>query len=155
MSKYWLCPTSEENYKLTKKYNVIGVTPRKRKSLDKLQIGDMITFYISKETTERTSKPVRVIKGIAEVTSDTYIDNKEIWKPMKGNHFPYRKKIKFIKDNVAIPVKEVIYELSYVKKLSKPQYWALPFKTGNIELTAEDWELVKSKFNNKDTSYNK
>lgn len=140
MDNCWLIPISMDNYEISVKNSIIGVNANKKKLLDKLEIGDKLSFYVSKETVDKSSKRLMLVKGIAEVVSDTFIDDKELWNA-KNDMFPYRKSIKFLDTKRSFPIKDILENLSFYK----PKSWAFRFVVGPVKLTNKDWKLITNK----------
>jgi predicted RNA-binding protein len=104
--KYWLCITNRENWEIVKKRKIWGVPRRRRATIENAEPADFLVFYIMHKK----------IGGIFEVVSKAFKSEKEVFKPIKGEIFPYRVKIKA----VVIPRKPInfrglIPKLTFIK----------------------------------------
>ena len=140
---YWLCITTEENWKVIKDKNIWGVPARHENTIKKVNIGDKLVFYLKQEKVEDEVKEPR-IAGIFEVVSEPFRDSTRIFssKGMKTNEiFPWRVKIKPIKIfDKPLEFKPLIPKLKFIKNKKK---WSGHIQgKAMIELPKEDFELI-------------
>jgi predicted RNA-binding protein len=135
---------SEDNYEIARKQGLIGMAERQRRAIQKLAMGDMLTFYISKKTVDSPpSDPthkVQRFRGIARVTGEAFESNELIWCIKAGEIFPHRRQVEFLADGSA-EAKPLIDELLFV---TNTLYWALPFQKGYEEISPTDFETIQA-----------
>jgi predicted RNA-binding protein len=135
---------SEDNFEISKQRNLIGMRGSKKRDLDKMQVGDMVVFYVTKKAIDSSSSDssskVQAFKGIGEITSETFSSDEPIWKTLDNDLFPHRKKVKFLDTDLNVPIRPLIEKLSFVKN---PVRWAFPFLRGYVEIKASDLDLIK------------
>ena len=144
MPRYWIICMSEDNFEISKQHNLIGMRESMKRDLDKMQVGDIVVFYVPKKTIDSYSNypttKVQAFKGIAEITSETFSNDEPIWKPQGNEIFPQRKKVKFLETDLNVPIRPLIEQLSFVTNTA---WWALPLRRGYVEIKESDLELIK------------
>lgn len=107
---YWICILNRENFNIVIQKQIWGVAERYKNILSKVNIGDKLIFYITKES---------VFNGISEVASDSFIDEDELFLSIKKDikqKFPFRIKIKpVVFFEQMTPIKPIILKLDFIK----------------------------------------
>ena len=142
---YWLCITTEENWKVIKERNVWGVPERHKNTIAKVKPGDKLLIYIKQERDKDKVIEPRIV-AVYEAISEVFKDNKRIFKspPDMGNEvFPLRIKLKPVKIfSTPVDFKSLIPKLKFIKNKQK---W-----TGHLmgkamrEIPEEDYNLIMS-----------
>ena len=124
MTKYWLCITNEENWRVIKNKRIWGVPKRHENTIKRVKKGDKCLIYLIQEKIGEEIKESRVT-GAYEVTKEVFRDSTRIFKspPKLGNEtFPFRIKLKEIKVfDEPVYFKPLIPKLKFIKNKSK---WA-------------------------------
>ncbi|MDP3104251.1 MAG: EVE domain-containing protein [Candidatus Methanoperedens sp.] len=113
---YWICILNRENFNIVIQKQIWGVAERYKNLLSKVKVGDRLIFYITKES---------VFGGVSEVASDGFIDEEDIFLPIKKDRkqkFPFRIKIKpviFFKKMT--PIEPLIIKLDFIKNKKRFQ----------------------------------
>ena len=143
MPRYWILCMSEDNYLIATKQGLVGMSERHRTTIQKLAIGDMMTFYISKKRVDSPpndpAHKVQRFRGIAQVSGEAFESNDLIWHVRDGAIFPHRRQVEFVAD-ASTEVRPLIEKLSFV---TNPAFWALPFQKGYVEMTHKDFETIR------------
>ena len=138
---YWLCITTEENWKVIREKNVWGVPDRHKNTIAKVKPSDKLVIYVK---TDKVVKDPKIV-AVYEVVSEPFKDSTRIFssKGMKssGETFPWRVKIKPIKIfDKPIEFKPLIPKLKFITNKKK---W-----TGHLmgkamrEIPEEDFKLI-------------
>ena len=97
---YWLCITTEENWKVIREKNIWGVPERHKNTIAKVKPGDKLLIYVKQERYKDKVVEPRIV-AVYEVVSEPFKDSTRIFssKGMRssGETFPWRVKIKPIK----------------------------------------------------------
>jgi predicted RNA-binding protein len=108
---------SEENYMIARTQGLIGLAERHKTAMQKLAIGNMMTFYISKKKVDSPPNDppdkVQQFRGMARVTGDRFESNDLIWHVREEEIFPHRRKVEFLADGCA-EARPLIARLSFV-----------------------------------------
>lgn len=143
MPRYWILCMVEENYLIAKREGLFGVTQRAKHVLERISVGDLVTFYISKKKADSPFNhplhKVQQFRGVARVSSSAFESDDVIW-PLRDNEiFPYRMRLQFLSDD-KVEAKRVVTKLSFVRN---EIYWALPLRKGYEEITEKDFEVIQ------------
>ncbi len=143
---YWLCITTEENWKVIKEKNIWGVQQRHKNTIAKVKPGDKCLIYVMSTKRDKDVIPPRIVAAY-EVISEVFEDRSRIFKSPSGKSseiYPYRIKLKPIKIfEKPLDFKSLIPELKFIKNKKR---W-----TGHIqgkamrEIPKEDFKLILSK----------
>lgn len=143
---YWLCITTEENWKVIKQKNIWGVQEKHRNTIAKVKLGDKCLIYVMSTKKDDELIPSRIM-AVYEVISEVFVDRSRIFKPPardRNETFPLRIKLKPIKIfEKPVDFKSLIPELKFIKNKKK---W-----TGHIqgkamrEIPEEDYNLILRK----------
>src|SRR6266487_3631051 len=97
MARYWILSMSEDNYNIAKDRGLIGMSERSRPAIQKIAVGDLIIFYISKKHVDSLpndpAERVQQFRGIAQVTGKPFESNDLIWHVRESELFPFRRKV--------------------------------------------------------------
>jgi predicted RNA-binding protein len=142
MPRYWILCMSEDNYEIARTQGLIGLAEQHKIAMQKLAIGDMMGFHISKKKVDSPpndpAHKVQQFRGIARVTSDAFESNDLIWHVRDGEIFPHRRKIEFLADGSA-EARPLIERLSFVTNMT---FWTLPFRKGYVDVPQQDFETI-------------
>ena len=142
MPRYWILSMSEDNYEIARTQGLIGLAERHKTAMQKLAIGDIMTFYIGKKKVDSLPNDpagkVQRFRGMARVTGDAFESNDLIWHVREGELFPHRRKVEFLADGSA-EVRPLIARLSFVTNTA---FWALPFRKGYAEVPQKDFDTI-------------
>ena len=142
MPRYWILCMSEDNFEIARTQGLIGLAERHKVAMQKLAVGDMMTFYSSKKKVDSLpndpADKVQQFRGIARVTGDAFESNDLIWHVREGEIFPHRRKVEFLADGSA-EARPLIAQLSFVTNTA---FWALPFQKGYVEVTQKDFDTI-------------
>lgn len=140
---YWLCITTEENWKVIKEKNIWGVSERHRNTIAKVKPGDKLLIYVKQERRKDKILEPKIV-AIYEAASEVFKDSSRIFKTPKdmGNEaFPLRIKLKPVKIfKKPIEFKPLIPKLNFITNKKK---W-----TGHLmgkamrEIPEEDYKLI-------------
>ena len=141
----WLCVTSEENWKVIREKNVWGVGEKFRKTIQGVNPGDKLVFYLVQTKKGDEIIPSRIV-GVFEAVSKAYKDSSRIFKSKSAGGeitYPYRVKIKPIKIfDKPFEFKPLIPKLSFIKIKDKwTGYVRLPMR----EIPEGDYQLIVKK----------
>lgn len=71
---YWIYVTSSDNWRITEKTNVLGVSNRYRNTASRVSKGDQCLIYVKKGKVNGEKLESRIV-GIYEISSEAYEDN--------------------------------------------------------------------------------
>lgn len=139
---FWLCVTSEENWRVIRERNVWGVGEKFRKTIERVKPGDKFVFYVVQTKRGDEIIPSRIV-GVFEAVSEPYRDGSRIFKSKsKGGEtiYPYRVKFKPIKIfDEPIEFKKLIPKLSFIRNKDKwTGYVRLPMR----KIPEEDYQFI-------------
>jgi len=142
---YWLCILNERNWNVVKSKGIWGVSERHKNTIEKVEIGDKLIFYLVQEKTGEGILPSR-IAGIGEAISKSFKDSSRIFSSKgfsSSETFPYRIKVRLeIILEKPLEFKPLIPKLSFIKNKRR---W-----TGHImgkamrRIPKEDYETIVS-----------
>ena len=75
--KYWLCITTEDNWKIIRDKNIWGVPERHKNTIAKVKPGDKLLIYVKQERIGRDVKESRIM-AVYEVVSEVFRDLKKV-----------------------------------------------------------------------------
>jgi len=140
---YWLCITTEDNWKVIREENVWGVPERHKNTISKVKPGDRLLIYLKQERDKDIIKEPRIV-AVYEAASEVFKDSKRIFKtpPGMGNEtFPLRIKLKPVKIfKKPVEFKPLIPKLKFIKN---KRMW-----TGHLmgkamrEIPEDDYRLI-------------
>ena len=140
---YWLCITTEENWKIIEQKNIWGVQEKHRNTIAKVKPGDKCLIYVMSTKKGDEVIPPRIM-AVYEVTSEVFKDFSRIFKPPvrnKNETFSLRIRLKPVKIfEKPIDFKSLIPKLKFITNKKK---W-----TGHIQgkamrqIPEEDYRLI-------------
>lgn len=143
--EYWLCILNETNWNVVKSKGIWGVSERHKNTIEKVEIGDKLVFYLVQEKTDKGVLPSR-IAGIGEAVSKVFKDSSRIFSSKgfsSSETFPYRIRVKLeLVLEKPLEFKPLIPKLTFIKNKEK---W-----TGHImgkamrRIPKEDYETIAS-----------
>jgi predicted RNA-binding protein len=74
--KYWLCITTEDNWKIIRDKNIWGVPERHKNTISKVKPGDKLLIYVKQERIDKDVKESRIM-AVYEVVSEVFREFKE------------------------------------------------------------------------------
>ena len=142
---YWLCVTTEENWKVIKEKNVWGVSQKFKKTIQKVKPGDKLIFYLIQTKKGDKIIPSRIV-GIFEAVSEAYKESSRIFKSKSKSGeviYPYRVKLRQIKIFYPpLDFKQLVPKLSFIKNKNRwTGYVRLPMR----EIPEKDFQLIAGK----------
>lgn len=142
LSQKWICISTCENAEITHIKGIWGVAQRFRKSIDRVQIGDLLLVYTRQIVSGKNITP-SAITGIFEVTSEEYEDNTPIFETpewMGNEKFPFRVKVKPIKIfKEPIIFRSLVSNLSFIKNKKN---WQGYIRTAMREISDNDFDYI-------------
>ncbi|HIP25258.1 MAG TPA: EVE domain-containing protein [Archaeoglobus profundus] len=139
---YWLCITTEENWKVIREKNIWGVPQRHKNTIAKVKPGDRCIIYVMSTKRDKEIIPPRVV-ATYEFISEVFEDRSRIFKspPGKSEIYPYRIKLKPIKIfEKPLDFKSLIPELKFIRNKKK---WSGHIQgKAMIEIPREDYDLI-------------
>lgn len=140
---YWLCITTEENWKVIKEKNIWGVPERHKNTISKVKPGDKLLIYIKQEKVNNELKDSKIV-AVYEVISEVFRDSSRIFKAPKGmgnETFPLRIKLKPIKIfEKPIEFKPLIPKLKFIT--NKKKWSGHLMGKAMREISEEDFRLI-------------
>lgn len=123
MTKYWLCITNRENWKVVQRNKIWGVAERHRNTIAKVEPGDQFLFYLISEISNQLRKESSV-GGVAEGASAVFRDTKRIFESgsvrKKTEIFPLRINLSYVRSfKEEIPFKPLIPDLAFIRNKRK------------------------------------
>ncbi len=143
MPRYWILVMVEENYLLAKARGLIGMSKGASRGIQQMQVGDPLTFYISKKRVDSPANDpgqrVQQFRGMARVSSEVFESDERIWPARAREIFRFRRRVEFLSDASA-DVRLLIDKLSFV---TNTLFWALPLRPGYVEVKPKDFETIQ------------
>ena len=141
---YWLCITTEENWRVIKKRNVWGVPERHKNTILRAKPRDKLVIYVKQESMGGEVKPSRIV-GVFEAVSEPFRDSSRIFSSRgvrKVNEtFPWRVKVKPIKIfDKPIEFKSLIPKLKFIT--NKKKWSGHLMGKAMREIPEEDFRLI-------------
>jgi len=142
--KYWLCITTEENWRAIKEKNIWGVPERHKNTIAKVKPEDKLVIYVKQERVKDEVKEPKIV-AVYEVASEPFKDSTRIFssKGMRssGETFPWRVKIKPIKIfDKPIEFKPLIPKLKFIT--NKKKWSGHLMGKAMREIPEEDFRLI-------------
>ena len=137
--KYWLLVTSAADFRHDRdkmKFKLIGLPSRLKKSVSRMEKGDKVVYYITKE---------KKFGAISVITGESYEGFNEVWVG-SGNIWPTRcpsKQYLVLQDKELIDAVTLIPSLSFVKDKKN---WSGYFQGSLRQIPEEDFLLIESQF---------
>ncbi|MBO8179730.1 MAG: EVE domain-containing protein [Archaeoglobus sp.] len=143
---YWLCITTEDNWKVIKEKNVWGVPERHKNAIAKVKPGDKLLIYVKQEKVGDEIKLSRIM-AVYEAASEVFKDSSRIFKMPKGmsnETFPLRIKLKPVKVfEKPVEFKPLIPKLKFIT--NKRKWSGHLMGKAMREIPEEDYRLIVGK----------
>lgn len=133
--KYWIAVISKNHVLKGKEWQILQVCHGKKAPLKRIQSGDYIVFYSSKENL-KDKKPLQKFTAIAKAM-DNHIYQIEQFK----GFMPFRRKVAFLSCN-EIEIRPLINDLDFIRNKKS---WGFPFRYGLLEISKKDFDLISTK----------
>jgi predicted RNA-binding protein len=133
---YWIVCMTDDNLKISLREKVIGFSESKARLLKSFQSGDLIVFYVSRESLTST-KRIGKLMGLAEVNGGLYRSSMPLW---NNGLFPHRIGIE-PRSVKSCDIKSLIEKLRFIKNKEK---WGTAFMSGILRVPPEDFETIQA-----------
>lgn len=138
-AKTWILTSSPDNHAATRElgFSVIGIKERNRKRAERIEPGDRIVLYLTKEMT---------FGGSIIVTGEMFEDREPIWPGKPGNpdiypwRFETRPEVELDPD-CHVPAETLKDDLAHIRKWPA-EHWKLAFQGQIREVGEDDAELL-------------
>ncbi len=142
---YWLCITTEDNWKVIKQKNIWGVAERHKNAIAKVKPGDKLLIYLKQERDKDEVKEPRIV-AVYEAVSEVFRDSSRIFKPPKGmgnETFPLRIKLRPVKIfDKPVEFKPLIPKIKFIT--NKKKWSGHLMGKAMKEIPEDDYNLVMS-----------
>ncbi len=143
---YWIYITTSDNWKITKKLNLLGAPERNKNAMARLRKGDRCLIYVKQERVAGNISGAQIV-GDYEIASDVFHDSKRVFTTPRGlsenETFGLRTKLKpravFEKP---IDFKPLIEKLAFIT--NKRNYGAHLIGRALIPIGEGDYKLIVS-----------
>jgi predicted RNA-binding protein len=131
----WIVCITNDNLRISLKEKVIGFAETKSSVLKSFEPGDLVVFYVSRESLSSTKRIGKFI-GLAEVVSQSYHSLEPIW-----NHgvFPQRIDIEPVSEK-SCDVKTLLDRLRFIKNKAN---WGASFLSGILRIPHDDFDTIR------------
>lgn len=142
MAKNWIVVTTEDNFAISIKHNIIGVSFWRRSILMSVKKGDNLVFYITRKRAGYRYPHERVCEfaSIGVVVGTPFESQEEIWEGPPGEVYPYRVQVKIYKSKTRVRVSKVVNQLSFIKNKER---WGVSFLASMREISDNDFKTIK------------
>ena len=140
-TKYWIITASKEHVKTGVKGGFAQACHGKASPLKKMNTGDFVIYYSSKEFFNKKDK-------CQEFTAIGKVKNDEVYQfEMSPDFCPFRLDIEFFKAR-DISILPLIDDLEFIPNKQK---WGYPFRWGTLQINEHDFKLISNlMFNGKE-----
>jgi predicted RNA-binding protein len=135
--KYWLVVTSPKNFRHDREilnFKMQGIPYRYRKTVQNMQIGDRIVYYVM--TLQKFGAITSVSGDYIEDHSKMWTDDDEMWPSRR----PTKPEI-VLQDDELIDTKKLVPNLSFIENKNK---WGVYFQGSMREIPEEDFRFIES-----------
>jgi predicted RNA-binding protein len=131
----WIVCITNDNLRISLKEKVIGFAESKRAVLKSFEPGDLVVFYVSRESLSSTKRIGKFI-GLAEVVSQSYKSSAPVW-----NHgvFPQRIRIEPVSEK-SCDIKTLLDRLRFIKNKAN---WGASFLSGILRIPHDDFDTIR------------
>lgn len=136
-TRYWIGVVSLSHVQRGVKGGFAQLCHGKAAPLRRMNVGDWLVYY-SPKTDMDSGDPLQSFTAIGKVVGDLVYEYQ-----MTPDFVPYRRDIEYLKCR-ATAIQPLIPKLSFIKD---PQRWGYPFRTGHIEMTKDDFDLIARAMN--------
>lgn len=139
--KFWIITISADNLEITKRHNLIGLPSKRRRYSSRLELGDLIVFYVGKKRVGYGGYNSGVCEfgPIATLTSSVFHDDSPIWNSRSDERYPWRWNISVTIDK-NISARNIVGDLSFAHDRPK---WGLYFIAGVRQISKGDFEILQ------------
>jgi len=130
LTKYWLGVVCRDHVHRGTSLGIAQLGHGKREGLARLNPGDWLLYY-SPRTSLRGGEPLQAFTAIGQVADS------EIWQADEGDFHPWRRRVAYLPEAVETPIRDLPLALT-----AGPN-WGYQLRRGLIELTADDFVLIK------------
>ena len=132
---HWIVCITDDNLRISLTRKIMGFAESKRAILKSFQPGDLVVFYVSRESLS-SNKRVGKFIGLAEVMSQSYHSLAPIW-----NHgvFPQRIDITPVSEK-SCDVKTLLDRLRFIKNKTN---WGASFISGILRIPHDDFDTIR------------
>jgi len=135
MTNYWLCVTTEENWKVVKERKVWGVPKGNRRLIEAVKRGDFLVFYVM---------PQRIM-GVFKAASEPFESSERVFSCGEFGReevFPHRVKLEpVIIAKEPLQFKDLIPKLKFITNKEK---WTGHLRRAMRTIPKEDYDLIFS-----------
>ncbi len=132
---YWICITSERNWRVIREKNIWGV--ESENIISRVKKGDKLVIYLKQEKINDEIKNPRIV-ALYEVDSEVFRDSSKIF----DKNYPYRVKLKLIKIlEKPLDFRSLIPKLSFIKN---KKAWGAYLQRQMVPIPEEDWKLISN-----------
>lgn len=139
----WLCVTTRENWEVIQREGVWGISssPRLKKSVEILKIGDRIIVYVKQE--KRNHDFIGpLVGGLCEVLSEPFKSDRKIFAGPSAEKFSLRVKVKtLMQARKPLDFKKLVPQLSFIENKKN---WSRYMQRSMIVLPEKDSECIVS-----------
>ncbi|HIE29058.1 TPA: EVE domain-containing protein, partial [Candidatus Poribacteria bacterium] len=134
---------TEDNFKISQKYSLIGVSESRKVSLMSMKKGDGLVFYISRKKIGQRGTSGRVCEfgGIGKVIGEACESQNPIWNTVGDITFPYRRKVEITPAKQRVQVTEMLNSLDFLVGKKK---WGGFFLQSLRKISDKDFETIKN-----------
>ena len=147
MPKYYIICVCLEHAKRGIAWGFIQSNHGKSTNIKKLKMGDGILIYSSKYV----FTPLKTEENkLQAFTALGYVRDEELYQWDMGWEFtPFRRNIDFQDDITTLPIIPLLSDLEFVKDVKK---WGFPLMYAFLEISEHDFEFIRSRMMNLQTS---
>jgi len=143
---YWIYVTTSDNWKITKKLNLLGAPKRNKNTIARMRKGDRCLIYIKQERIAGEVIGAQIV-GDYEVASDVFSDPKKVFTTPRGlsekETFSLRTKLKPIAVfEKPIDFKPLAKKLAFIT--NKKNYGTHLIGRALIPIDERDYKLIVS-----------
>jgi predicted RNA-binding protein len=113
----------------------MGFTEAKKGRLKSFQVGDLITFYVPRDSLA-SSRKIRKFIGVAEVKGVGYESDTPIW---KNGLFPQRIQMEPLSEG-SCDIGPLIERLTFIKNKKS---WGGTFLSGILRVPLQDFKIIQ------------
>ena len=145
---YWLYITNSDNWKVTKKLNILGASERHKNRLSRMELGDKCLVYVIGEIHEAKKIPAKIVAEYS-VASEVFDDKTKIFNvptyvKSESETFNVRIKIKLLRVfKNSIEFKPLVSQLAFIK--NKQRYSSYIRGRAVVKIPEADYFRIISK----------
>ena len=132
---HWIVSVTLDNLRIALRERVIGFVESKRSRVKAFQLGDLIIFYVPRESLAYYKRIGKFI-GLAEIKGESYESHTPIW---KNGLFPQRIAIEPLSER-SCEIAPLIERLGFIKN---KRSWGITFLGGILRIPQTDFETIR------------